>query len=213
MIVEGQSDFDFSKVTLTLEGTQDDKRSLSRTLTTRENNVWTEDKIPPGQYTAKAVVIDPPMTGSVEAKVRAGEKTQVSITLKPGAVIAEMFIVHFRFDNAFVEPCMREVLKQVAGHASDHADEKLVIVGNTDEVGSPGDLTASDPYNQSLSERRARSAFALLTFGLDANAANGRVERAAAETNRADNPRRQMGHPTIPVHASGSGFLPRQRGW
>ena len=128
--------------------------------------------MPPGQYTAKAVVIDPPMTGSVEAKVRAGEKTQVSITLKPGVVsaIAKMFIVHFRFDNAFVEPCMREVLKEVAGHASDHSDEKLVVVGHTDEVGSPSDLTASDPYNQSLSERRARSAFALLTFGLDANA-------------------------------------------
>src|SRR6266478_6799340 len=172
VVVEGQSDFDFSKVTLTVEGTQDDKRSLSRTLTTRENNVWTEDNMPPGQYTAKAVVVEPSMKGSVEAKVRAGEKTQVSIRLKPGAVsaIAKMFIVHFRFDNAFVEPCMREVLKQVAGHASDHADEKLVIVGNTDEVGSPGDLTASDPYNQSLSERRARSTFALLTFGLDANA-------------------------------------------
>src|SRR6266481_6199006 len=99
VVVEGQSDFDFSKVTLTVEGTQDDKRSLSRTLTTRENNVWTEDNMPPGQYTAKAVVIDPPMTGSVEAKIRAGEKTQVSITLKPGAIIAKAFIVHFRYDK------------------------------------------------------------------------------------------------------------------
>ncbi|MGH8245017.1 MAG: peptidoglycan-binding protein, partial [Gammaproteobacteria bacterium] len=169
VIVEGDPNFDFSTVTLTVEGTQDDGTALLRTLTNRESNVWTEADFPLGQYTAKAVVTDPqPMSGSEAATVRAGQTTQVQITLHPGAVIAKEFIIHFRFDNAFVEPCMRDVLRQAVGFATDHPDEKLVIVGHTDLVGSPADLTGPDPYNQSLSERRARSVFAFLTFGRDA---------------------------------------------
>ena len=46
------------------------------------------------------------------------------------------------------------------------------MVGNTDEVGSPGDLTASDPYNQSLSERRARSAFAYARSSVESATSN-----------------------------------------
>ena len=157
VIVEGQPNFDFSKVTVSMEGTTEDKTDLSRTLSDRKNNIWTEEKVPPGKYSIKAVVTDPPaMSGSTQATVRAGQTVRVTITLKPGAIIAKAFILHFRFDSAFIEPCLREVLQEVSDHAAAHPEEKLVIVGNTDLVGSAD-------YNQSLSERRARSAFAFLT--------------------------------------------------
>jgi len=161
VVVEGQPAFDFTRVTVRVEGTQEDGTTLSRVLTNRVNNIWTEENMPPGQYTATAVVTDPEaMSGSAEAQVQAGQTTRVTITLRPGAVIAKAFIVHFRFDKAFVEPCMRLVLGQVADYARTHLDEKLVIVGHTDKVGP-------DEYNQSLSERRARSVYAYLSVGRD----------------------------------------------
>ena len=55
---------------------------------------------------------------------------------------------------------MREVLRQVEEHAVNNTGEKLLIVGHTDKVGPP-------EYNQSLSERRARSVFAFLTAKSD----------------------------------------------
>ena len=165
VIVEGDPNFDFSRVTVTVEGTQEDDTPLSRTLTNRENNKWTEENFPPGEYTVRAVVTDPQaMSGSEQATVQAGQTEQVTITLRSGVVIATQFIVHFRFDRSFVEPCMRHVLKQVADYATNHTGEKLVIVGHTDKVGPPD-------YNQSLSERRARSVFAYLTFGREPVAA------------------------------------------
>jgi len=172
VIVEGQPGFDFGKVTVTVDGHKEDGSSHNVTLINRTNNIWTEDDFPPGNYTVKAEVTDPPMSNAVTANVLEGQKTKVTIVLRPGSAnnFANMFVVHFRFDNAFVEPCLCEVLKQVAQYASDHPDEKLVIVGNTDQIGSPANITASDPYNQSLSERRARAVFAYLTFGRDAAA-------------------------------------------
>ncbi len=162
VIVVGESNFDFSTVTVTVNGTRQDGTTLTpRTLTNRANNRWTEQDFPPGQYTASAVVTAPqPMSGSAPATVRAGQTTLVTITLRPGAVVAKAFIVHFWFDRAFVEPCMRHVLAQVAQYAQAHPNEKLVIVGHTDKVGS-------DAYNQSLSERRGRSVYACLIFGRD----------------------------------------------
>ena len=164
VVVEGDPDFDFSKVTVTVEGRKDDGSNLSQIeLTNRTENVWTEEKWPPGQFTAKAITDAPVMSGSASTVVRPGETSKVLITLRPGAIIAKAFVVHFRFDNSFIEPCMTEVLKQVAEHASAHPQEKLLIVGHTDKTGS-------NEYNQSLSERRARSVFAYLTFGRDAGA-------------------------------------------
>lgn len=162
--VEGQPNFDFSKVSVTVEGSEESGAILSRTLTNRTENRWTENEFPPGKYTVEALVIEPgTLSGSVSAMVRAGQTTQVSIALRTGAIIARTFTVHFRFDKAFVEPCMRDVLKQVASYAKANTDEKLLIVGHTDKAGSRS-------YNQSLSERRARSVFAYLTFGIDAAA-------------------------------------------
>lgn len=164
-IVEGEPSFDFTTVTVTVEGTQEDGATLSRTLTNRENNIWTQENMPPGSYTARAVVTQPQsLSGSALATVRAGQTTQVTITLQRGNIIAKAFVVHFWFDRAFIEPCMRPVMREVVQYASEHSNEKLVIVGHTDKAGSP-------QYNQSLSERRARSAFAFLTFGIARDAA------------------------------------------
>ncbi|PSB20965.1 hypothetical protein C7B65_06055 [Phormidesmis priestleyi ULC007] len=165
--VEGEPTFDFSKVTLTVQGTQDeDNTTLDRTLTNRANNIWTEADFPPGSYTARAIVpSDPELPpGSATAVVQSGQTTQVTITLRRNPQrltnVAKKFVVHFWFDKAFVEPCMRHVLRQVADYASHHADEKMLIVGNTDESGR-------DNYNLSLGDRRARSVYAYLTSGRD----------------------------------------------
>ncbi|MEJ2557408.1 MAG: OmpA family protein, partial [Anaerolineae bacterium] len=169
VIVEGQPDFDYNRVTVTVAGSrQEDGSSLSRTLTNRTGNEWTEAEFPPGTYTATATVNDPPpMPNSEPVVVRADQpETRVTIILRvdENKAIAKAYIVHFWFDKAFIEPCLRSVLRQVAEHAQDHPDEKLIIVGHTD-------LTGGDDYNQSLSERRARSVFAYLTFGRDPAAA------------------------------------------
>jgi outer membrane protein OmpA-like peptidoglycan-associated protein/dienelactone hydrolase len=160
VIVTGQPGFDFSLVKVTVDGTDDKSAAISRTLANRAGNVWTEASFPPGSYTAKAVVDEPQMSGSAAAAVRPGQTTQATITLTPGALIAHAFVVHYWFDKAFVEPCLRELLRRVAAYADAHPDEKLVIVGHTDLVGS-------GEYNQSLSERRARGCYAYLTFGRD----------------------------------------------
>lgn len=166
--VVDQPNADVSAATVTIEGTQDDGTQLARTLSNHINNVWNDDAVPVGSYTAKATLGNAPaMVGTADAQIDAGQTTQVSIALQPGALVATEFVVHFRFDKAFVEPCMREVLQQVIEHATAHPEEKLVIVGHTDLVGSPSDPTGPDPYNQSLSERRARAVYAFLTFGRD----------------------------------------------
>jgi len=159
--VEGDPGFDFSTVTVAVEGTQDDGTRLSRVLTNRAENIWTEEEMPLGRYTATATVTNPEeMSGTASGQVRAGETTVLRITLRRGTGIAKAFIIHFRFDRAFFEPCMREVLERVFNYAQANQNEKIVVVGHTDLTGPP-------EYNQSLSERRARSVFAFLTFGTD----------------------------------------------
>lgn len=159
VIVEGQPGFDFSKVIVTVEGHKEDGSQHNTTLTNRTNNIWTEDDFPPGNYTAKAVVTDPPMSNSVTANVLEGQKTKVTIVLRPGSVgaVGTAYVVHYWFDKAFIEPCLRPVLREVAQRAI-NGNEKLLIVGHTDLVGG-------DDYNQALSERRARGVYAYLTYG------------------------------------------------
>lgn len=179
--VEGEPDFDFSRVRVTASGT------VPRTLTNRTGNVWAEVDFPPDQYTVEAVVDEPDaMTGSAPAEVREGETTQISITLRRGAAIAKAFVIHFWFDKAFVEPCLREVLRRVVAHADAHPDEKVLIVGHTDLVGDDRPTSPNAPlYNQSLSERRARAVFAYLTFGRDRDGAVAewdQLRRAGSES-------------------------------
>lgn len=181
VIVEGRPDFDYSTVLVTVNGTQEDGADLERTLAARTENTWTEEEFPSGRYTAQAAVESPEaMTGSAAAVVRRGQTTEVTIILRPAEGIAHSFVVHFWFDKAFIEPCMRRVLRRVADYAAAHPNEKLLIVGHTDLVGS-------DAYNQSLSERRGRSAYAGLTYGRDRAAALNewlrlRETRPAGET-------------------------------
>lgn len=163
VIVEGQPNFDFGRLTVSVRGAQADGTTLSRNLTNHEGNIWTEENVPAsqGEYTIEAIETNPQaLSGATTAAIRVGQTTTVSITIRPTSNIAKMFIIHFRFDKAFLEPCMRPVLQQVAQYAEAHPDEKLLIVGHTDKAGPPG-------YNQSLSERRARSVFAFLTVGVN----------------------------------------------
>ena len=152
VVVEGLPDVDPDTITVTVDGTQDDGTALNRTLTERTGNVWTQKDFPPGTYTAHSTLTGPPARqGEVAAVVKRGQLTHVVITIKASdtPLLAQRFVIHFHFDKAFVEPCMVEVLAQVAEHAKGHPDQKLLVVGHTD-------LTGSDEYNQSLSERRAR---------------------------------------------------------
>jgi outer membrane protein OmpA-like peptidoglycan-associated protein len=163
--VEGRPDFDMSTVTVTVVEDRTGGAGPARRLTDRQGNVWTERDFPPGTYTARATVVGPPaLQGEVAAVVRPGQLTHVQIILRPAPTLATTFVVHFHFDKAFVEPCMRAVLEQVAAYAEAHPDERLLVVGHTD-------LTGAATYNQSLSERRARAVFAMLTAGGDPAAA------------------------------------------
>ena len=170
VVVEGDPNFDFDRIGVSVEGTPDEGPPMGRRqLTNRiSDNVWFEEEFPAGSYRIDAIVDDnktptgerETLTGSAETRVENGEVAAVTIVLRRGSKIGTVFVIHFRFDNSFVEPCMRPVMRQVAQFAADHPDEKLLIVGHTDLVGS-------DAYNQSLSERRSRAAFAFLTFGVD----------------------------------------------
>ena len=165
VVVEGQPGFDFDRVRVTVRGQQEDGTDLSRTLTNRTaDNVWEEEEFPVGSYTVEAVAPEDGMSGSEPANVRAGETERVTIVLRAGATVAHAFIVHFTFDRAFVEPCLMRVLRRASNYAASHVEEKLVIVGHTDEVGS-------HDYNRSLGDRRARTVYAALTYGADPDAA------------------------------------------
>ena len=130
-----------------------------RTLAAREANVWTEQRLAAGEHVVEATVTDPAtVAGSATVTVVPGQTSQVSVTLGAASVVAQQFVLHFTTDKAFVEPCMRRVLAEVVAHAAAHDKQKLLVIGHTDLVGS-------DAENQSLSERRARAVFAMLTRG------------------------------------------------
>lgn len=170
VIKEGDPGFDPSGVTVTVSGTtQAGEEFTDRPMTERDGNRWTGDPFPAGSYNVRAnapaaAADGSDLSGTAQATVRAGQTTEVTITLRDAAALALRFLVHFRFDSAFVEPCLKQVLRQVAGFAGDNGDMRFLCVGHTD-------LTGSEAYNQSLSERRARSVFSVLRFGNDRQAA------------------------------------------
>ena len=165
VIVEGQPNYDFSRIAVSVQKIkQDGTRLPRRTLSNRIDNVWTENDFPVGSYSTEAVATEDGMSGTEAAEVRPGETERVTIILRPGTTVAHAFIVHFTFDRAFIEPCLMRVLKRVADYAQSHGDEKLLIVGHTDEVGRQS-------YNISLGDRRARTVYAALTYGAVADAA------------------------------------------
>ncbi len=178
VIVDDDPAFDFSQTTVI--ASKQDATPLTTTLTNRTSNVWTQSPMPPGSYTVSAAAPQPPMSGSAPAKVVDGQTTRVVIHLRSGPPVAHAFVVHYWFDKAFIEPCLRRVLRDVAAYAQSHADEKMLIVGHTDLVGGAD-------YNQSLSERRARGVFAYLTAGRahdDAVAEWDRLRRSGSAITR-----------------------------
>ena len=163
VIVEGQTDFDHSRTVVRVEGTAQDGTTVNRTLSEdqRTDNVWEVDPFPAGRYKAFATTANPTLTGvSVEQDLPLGQRRRLTVLLRAGQEIALRYAITYWFDKAFIEPCQRAVMRQVAERALSHPEEKLVIVGHTDESGS-------EVYNQALSERRARGAHAFLTFGRD----------------------------------------------
>jgi outer membrane protein OmpA-like peptidoglycan-associated protein len=168
VIVDGQPSFDFSTVTVTATITKSDGSLQKETLTNRTDNQWTEGNLPAGAVSATATASAPTqMSGTASGTLQPGQTTKLTIHLAPGVAIAQTFVIHFAIDKAFIEPCMRPVLRDVANFANNNPNLKMLILGNTDLVGTPGAKTGSDPYNQSLSERRARSVYAYLTIGRD----------------------------------------------
>ena len=162
VIVDGEPNFDFSTIVVRVDATLTSGDSLHDTLTDRKANVWTRSLTPPGSYTATAATTAhvPPLTGSATGVVvpPPDPPTQLEIHLKEGPLVGTGFIVHYWFDKAFVEPCLRGVMRDVGAFAATHPDQKMMIVGNTD-------LAGSNAYNQALSERRARGVYAYLTVG------------------------------------------------
>lgn len=170
VVVEGDPAFDMDRVRVHVKGVTDEgDPAFSKDLTNRSRpDTWFEDPFPAGQFTAFAEVNDNQtptgqqevMTGSAPVTVLEGQESRVTIVLRRGSKIGTVFVITFHFDKAFVEPCERHVLKQVRQYALDHPDERLLVIGHTDKAGS-------DEYNQSLSERRGRATFAMLTVGSD----------------------------------------------
>jgi outer membrane protein OmpA-like peptidoglycan-associated protein len=182
VIVDDDPNFDPSKITVTVKNAPDNSTPFSATLTDRTENVWTDDPIPAGSYIASAVA--GALSGTASATVPTGQRVRVVIHLRQGSTAATGFVVHYWFDKALIEPCLRQVLRDVLAYAQAHPDEKTLIVGYTDLVG------ATD-YNQALSERRARGVFAYLTAGRahDASVAEWDALRhsGSAVTRLADN--------------------------
>jgi outer membrane protein OmpA-like peptidoglycan-associated protein len=170
VIVEDDPNFDFSTITIAVTGTSAAGAPVNITLgeAERNGNVWTKEDMPAGTgYTAVASTQVPEqMSGSTTFNVEQDVCPNTAvIILRRGVKLGSAYLIHYRFDKSFVEPCLRAVLREVADRArTGPADEKILIVGHTD-------LTGSDEYNQSLSERRARGVFAFLMYGQDPAAA------------------------------------------
>lgn len=170
VILEGRLDYDYRNVAVIVEGKKDDGSPLSQTLKNRTENIWVEEDFPAGEYAVTACADSQSMSGSSQTVVQSGKTAQVTIALHAApSNIAKTFVVHFRMDNAFVEPGLCQVLLRAAEYAESNPYEKLIILGHTDLVGS-------EEYNQNLSERRARSVYAFLTFGRDDSARKEAVD-------------------------------------
>lgn len=166
VVMEGDPGWNPAEATVTTTGLKGPDAGTERTLADRAGNVWTAAGLHAGEFRARAAVGSAGERSSfATATVEAGKTVRVLLTLpaQPAAAVAKAFVVHFRIDNAFVEPCMREVLRRAVAFGNTDGEgkgDRLLIVGHTDRTDVQG-------YNQPLSERRARAVHAFLTFGRD----------------------------------------------
>src|SRR5690606_12115794 len=149
--VVGEPNFDFSRILVSATGTRADGSPVPGFTLDEDDRVgdlWLKAEIEPGSYLFTATAAADGMTGQTPATIVAGvDPNRVTIVLQRGARVATALVVHYRFDNSLVEPCMRHVLREVVDRlATGPANERLLIVGHTDKTGS-------DEYNQALSER------------------------------------------------------------
>jgi hypothetical protein len=103
--------------------------------------------------------------------IRTLKRLGEGISLKPGKyqVVAKTWEVlacacvpgaTFAFDKSFIRPSIADSLKGLSDSLNEHPQCKVLVFGHTDKVGDEG-------YNQKLSERRAKSAFAFITNDVD----------------------------------------------
>jgi outer membrane protein OmpA-like peptidoglycan-associated protein len=103
----------------------------------------------------------------------------------------------FPFDSAELQPAGRENLRKLADSIQGNPGTEIMLVGHTDSVGQPG-------YNQSLSERRARTAADYLgTQGVARQRllTSGKGEAEPIATNEDDAGRRQNRRVEIAIYA------------
>ena len=156
-IASGRQAFNVSRATVIVEGAERNNPRVSKILTDRSAHTWAGE-LPPGLYTIRVAVTEPPMFGASVVHVLPAQSAEVTVALNPGATVARAYPVHFAAGATFVEPAAFPVLQQAAAYAQAHPSEKLLIVGHADAAG--------DPENkQSISEERARAVFACLTYG------------------------------------------------
>lgn len=104
-----------------------------------------------------------------------------------------MEMVHFEFDESNIQPRYEAILDDAAQMLRDNPQVEMEIHGHTDDIGTP-------PYNQELSERRARSVKQyLIDQGIDGGrlSTTGHGERQPIATNetaegRAENRRAEL---------------------
>ena len=171
--VEGEPDFDFS--TATRDGRRHPGRrhdALNRTRRPTGPGTWRQADLTPGEYTARAVTLRRTRCPApASTALQAGQPTHVQIILRRGAVSRPpSSCTSASTRRSSSRACAACCATRCA--TPPPCRPELVIVGHTDKTGS-------DAYNQSLSERRARSVFAFVTSGRDAAAARGRVAGTA----------------------------------
>jgi outer membrane protein OmpA-like peptidoglycan-associated protein len=154
----GQPRLDNNHAVVMVEQADQNGARVLKTLALRPGDIWADESLRPGQYTVRAALTEPPMSGSAAVTVRNAQTARVTVTLLPGATIAHAFGVHFSPGKSFVEPAMFPVLRQAAAYALAHPSEKILIAGHADAGGDLAD-------HQRISEQRAQAVFACLTHG------------------------------------------------
>ena len=142
----------------------------------------------PGTYTAKLTVTDNDgMTGMANVPITVAAKRAAP---PPPPAPAQRIVlrgVNFAFDSAVIRPDAQVILQTAADVLKENPGVRVRVTGHTDSIGT-------DAYNQSLSERRARSVADYLTsLGVSGSrlSTSGAGEREPVASNATDDGRAQ----------------------